>query len=83
MVNSIVCSGYLAPEYAMSGHLTEKADVFAFGIVALEVVSGRPPTDMTLEEENRYLLEWVQTMKENLIELILHFRPFLSLQFVH
>ncbi|KAB1201308.1 hypothetical protein CJ030_MR0G004428 [Morella rubra] len=30
--------GYLAPEYAMRGHLTEKADVFAFGVVGLEIV---------------------------------------------
>ncbi|KAI6691655.1 hypothetical protein NL676_028483, partial [Syzygium grande] len=50
--------GYLAPEYAMRGHLTEKADVFPFGVVALEVVSGRPNSDPSLEEEKTYLLEW-------------------------
>nr|KJB69988.1 hypothetical protein B456_011G052400 [Gossypium raimondii] len=35
--------GYLAPEYAMRGHLTEKADVFGFGVVALEILSGLDP----------------------------------------
>ena len=43
----------------MRGHLTEKADVFAFGVVALEVVSGRSNCNSTLEEEKIYLLEWV------------------------
>lgn len=52
-------SGYLAPEYAMRGHLTEKADVFSFGVVALELVSGRPNSDSSLEGEKMYLLEWV------------------------
>ncbi|KAL0009135.1 hypothetical protein SO802_010637 [Lithocarpus litseifolius] len=51
--------GYLASEYAMHGHLTEKADVFAFGVVALEHVSGRPNSDSSLEEEKIYLLEWL------------------------
>ncbi|MQM01360.1 hypothetical protein Taro_034117 [Colocasia esculenta] len=51
--------GYLAPEYAMRGHLTEKADVFAFGVVALEIVSGRPNSDSSLRQEQIYLLEWV------------------------
>lgn len=51
--------GYLAPEYAMRGHLTEKADVFAFGVVALEVLSGRSNADQTLKNEKVYLLEWV------------------------
>ncbi|KAL0009139.1 hypothetical protein SO802_010641 [Lithocarpus litseifolius] len=51
--------GYLASEYAMHGHLTEKADVFAFGVVALELVSGRPNSDSSLEEEKIYLLEWL------------------------
>jgi len=43
----------------MRGHLTEKADVFSFGIVALEIVSGRPNSYSSTEEEKVYLLEWV------------------------
>ena len=46
----------------MRGHLIEKADVFAFGVVALEIVSGRPNADSSLEEEKIYLLEWVCTV---------------------
>ncbi|GKV40162.1 hypothetical protein SLEP1_g47829 [Rubroshorea leprosula] len=57
--------GYLAPEYAMRGHLTEKTDVFAFGVVALEVVSGRPNSDSSLEGEKMYLLEWAWHLYEN------------------
>uniref|UniRef100_A0A453GB51 Protein kinase domain-containing protein n=1 Tax=Aegilops tauschii subsp. strangulata TaxID=200361 RepID=A0A453GB51_AEGTS len=48
--------GYLAPEYAMMGHLTEKADVFAFGVVALEILAGRRNFDDSLEEDEKYLL---------------------------
>jgi serine/threonine protein kinase len=51
--------GYLAPEYAMRGHLTEKADVFAFGVVALETVAGRSNTDNSLDNDKIYLFEWV------------------------
>ncbi|KAA8523441.1 hypothetical protein F0562_009864 [Nyssa sinensis] len=57
--------GYLAPEYAMRGHLTEKADVFGFGVVALEIISGRPNSDSSLEEEKIYLLEWAWHLHEN------------------
>ncbi|OEL33424.1 putative LRR receptor-like serine/threonine-protein kinase [Dichanthelium oligosanthes] len=56
--------GYLAPEYAMRGHLTEKADVFAFGVVALETVAGRSNTDSSLEEDKIYLFEWAWEMYE-------------------
>ncbi|XP_048329328.2 probable LRR receptor-like serine/threonine-protein kinase At1g56140 isoform X2 [Ziziphus jujuba] len=56
--------GYLAPEYAMRGHLTEKTDVFAFGVVALEIVSGRLNSDSSLEEEKMYLLEWAWNLYE-------------------
>ncbi|VFQ69945.1 unnamed protein product [Cuscuta campestris] len=56
--------GYLAPEYALRGHLTEKIDVFAFGVVALEIVSGRPNSDPNLEEEQMYLLDWAWNLYE-------------------
>ncbi|XP_010501246.1 PREDICTED: probable LRR receptor-like serine/threonine-protein kinase At1g56140 isoform X2 [Camelina sativa] len=66
--------GYLAPEYAMRGHLTEKIDVYAFGVVALELVSGRPNSDENLEDEKRYLLEWAWNLHEKSreVELIDH-----------
>ncbi|KAK8664509.1 hypothetical protein V6N13_084295 [Hibiscus sabdariffa] len=57
--------GYLAPEYAMYGHLTEKADVFGFGIVALEILSGRPNFDNSLEDDKIYLLAWAWALHEN------------------
>ncbi|KAL9298135.1 hypothetical protein ACSQ67_024031 [Phaseolus vulgaris] len=57
--------GYLAPEYAMRGHLTEKADVFSFGVMALELVSGRPNSYSNMEEEKVYLLEWAWELHES------------------
>ncbi|CAO2831785.1 unnamed protein product [Amaranthus hypochondriacus] len=61
--------GYLAPEYAMRGHLTEKVDVFAFGVVALELVSGRSNCDASLGREQVYLLDWAWHLFENGREL--------------
>ncbi|KAK4386816.1 putative LRR receptor-like serine/threonine-protein kinase [Sesamum angolense] len=57
--------GYLAPEYAMRGRLTEKADIFSFGVVALEIISGRPNSDLGLEDDMIYLLEWVWNLHED------------------
>ncbi|XP_031270202.1 probable LRR receptor-like serine/threonine-protein kinase At1g56130 [Pistacia vera] len=57
--------GYLAPEYAMRGHLTEKADVFSFGVVALEIISGRANSDTSLDREKVYLLEWAWSLHES------------------
>jgi hypothetical protein len=37
----VVCSAHLSPEYARTGKYSEKAEVFAFGIVMLEVLTGR------------------------------------------
>lgn len=49
----------MAPEYAMRGYLTDKADVYSFGIVVLEIVSGRSNTNYRPKEERTYLLDWV------------------------
>eukprot|EP01018_Ginkgo_biloba_P011351 Gb_13679 [translate_table: standard] len=47
--------GYMAPEYALHGQLTEKSDVFSFGVLVLEIVSGRRNQDTT--EDMRFLVQ--------------------------
>ncbi|XP_023765112.1 cold-responsive protein kinase 1 [Lactuca sativa] len=51
--------GYLAPEYAIRGQLTRKADIYSFGILLLEIVTGRPNQNKRLPVEEQYLLERV------------------------
>ena len=46
-----VCSGYMSPEYAMRGLFSEKSDVFSFGVLLLEIVSGRRNTSICDEEQ--------------------------------
>ncbi|XWS36839.1 hypothetical protein CRYUN_Cryun20dG0120200 [Craigia yunnanensis] len=48
--------GYMAPEYIISGELTEKAEVYSFGVVLFEVLSGRSVHDKT---SPKGLLGWV------------------------
>ncbi|KAL8532317.1 hypothetical protein ACS0TY_008785 [Phlomoides rotata] len=48
--------GYTAPEYAINGHLSEKVDTYSFGVVILEIISGRRCSDM-INSETGYLLE--------------------------
>ncbi|KAJ0434385.1 putative protein kinase RLK-Pelle-DLSV family [Helianthus annuus] len=50
--------GYMAPEYAMHGYLSVKADVFSFGILVLEIVSGRKVTDRQLGADKSDLLTY-------------------------
>lgn len=35
------CSGYMSPEYAMEGTFSVKSDVFSFGVLLLEILSGK------------------------------------------
>lgn len=49
----------MAPEYASSGKLTEKSDVFSFGVVLLELITGRKPVDASQPLGDESLVEWV------------------------
>ncbi|KAI3722174.1 hypothetical protein L2E82_33202 [Cichorium intybus] len=53
--------GYCAPEYGFTGHLTIKSDTYSFGVVLLELVTGRQALDNT-KEGGQYLIEWAKPM---------------------
>ena len=49
----------MAPEYALWGQLSEKADVYSFGIVAMEIVSGQSNTKQKGSADHVSLINWV------------------------
>ncbi|KAJ9541154.1 hypothetical protein OSB04_027660 [Centaurea solstitialis] len=49
--------GYTAPEYALGGRLSEKVDTYSYGVVILEIVSGRRSTEVKSDSSSPYLLE--------------------------
>ncbi|XP_020260708.1 LRR receptor-like serine/threonine-protein kinase FEI 2 isoform X1 [Asparagus officinalis] len=51
--------GYLAPEYMQSGRATEKTDVYSFGVLVLEVMSGKRPTDSSFIEKGLNIVGWL------------------------
>ncbi|XP_073012300.1 putative serine/threonine-protein kinase isoform X1 [Typha latifolia] len=57
-------TGYLAPEYALHGQLTRKADIYSFGVLILEIVSGRSSSKMLWTEMDKLLLEWIWQLYE-------------------
>jgi len=50
--------GYLAPEYAMLGKANESCDVYSFGVLLLELVSGRRPTEKLSSNVRRSIVDW-------------------------
>ncbi|KAL0005266.1 hypothetical protein SO802_012827 [Lithocarpus litseifolius] len=51
-------NGYMAPEYVMHGHLSVKADVFSFGVLVLELISGQRNSSFNLNVDAQNLLDW-------------------------
>ncbi|TYG65088.1 hypothetical protein ES288_D06G157000v1 [Gossypium darwinii] len=64
--------GYMSPEYAMKGQFSEKSDVFSFGVLTLEIVSGRRNSSFQDEEHSPSLLgyAWKLWSEGNILELI-------------
>ncbi|XP_059065772.1 cysteine-rich receptor-like protein kinase 43 [Cryptomeria japonica] len=54
-----VVFGYTAPEYAVHGHLTQKADVYSYGVIVLEIVSGKKCSKTGLPHPRELLLQWI------------------------
>ncbi|XP_062110144.1 cysteine-rich receptor-like protein kinase 43 [Humulus lupulus] len=51
-------NGYMAPEYVMHGHLSVKADVFSFGVLVLELITGHRNSSFDLNVDAQNLLDW-------------------------
>ncbi|KAJ8570092.1 hypothetical protein K7X08_006669 [Anisodus acutangulus] len=60
--------GYMAPEYASSGKLTEKSDIYSFGVVLLELITGRKPVDTSQPLGDESLVEWARPLLTHAIE---------------
>jgi serine/threonine protein kinase len=51
--------GYMSPEYAWTGMFSEKSDIYAFGVLLLEIITGKRISSFTIGEEGKTLLEFV------------------------
>ncbi|KAL8150034.1 putative serine/threonine-protein kinase PBL21 [Apium graveolens] len=57
--------GYCAPEYARTGKLTPKSDIYSFGVVLLELITGRRAIDNTKKKEERNLIAWCSPLMKD------------------
>ncbi|RVW76137.1 G-type lectin S-receptor-like serine/threonine-protein kinase [Vitis vinifera] len=64
--------GYMSPEYAMQGRFSERSDVFSFGVLLLEIISGRRNTSFHHDEQSWCLLgyAWKLWNEHNIEALI-------------
>ncbi|XP_027114149.1 receptor-like kinase TMK4 [Coffea arabica] len=61
--------GYLAPEYAATGRVTTKVDVYAFGVILMELITGQKALDDAQPEEKAHLVTWFRRVIFNKDEI--------------
>ncbi|URE20256.1 STYKc [Musa troglodytarum] len=71
--------GYVAPEYAMTGHLLVKSDVYSYGVVLLELLTGRKPIDMLQPPGQENLVTWARPLLTNMDNLEMIVGPALAM----
>ncbi|KAI3682419.1 hypothetical protein L1987_82391 [Smallanthus sonchifolius] len=54
--------GYCAPDYAMTGQLTFKSDIYSFGVMLLELITGRKAIDNTRSAAEQNLVAWARPL---------------------
>ena len=64
----LVCSGYMSPEYAMNGHFSVKSDIYSFGVLILEILSGKKISAFGQSDTAEDLLSYVS--ETHILELI-------------
>ncbi|KAK6645875.1 hypothetical protein PHAVU_L001540 [Phaseolus vulgaris] len=57
--------GYCAPDYAMTGQLTFKSDIYSFGVVLLEIITGRKAIDHMKPPKEQNLVAWARPLFKN------------------
>ncbi|KAL1822681.1 hypothetical protein ACET3Z_009459 [Daucus carota] len=64
--------GYLSPEYAISGRLTRKSDIYSYGVLLLEIVSGRSVVAFDMERGEQFLVDkaWEMYNADELVQLV-------------
>ncbi|XP_030531007.1 cysteine-rich receptor-like protein kinase 42 [Rhodamnia argentea] len=62
--------GYMAPEYLVRGQLTEKADVYSFGVLVLEIICGRRSSSFREEPMSLLQMVWNLYKSDNLVEAV-------------